>query len=124
MQVNNSLNANILANLLSKSSARTNEIAAQLASGLSINRASDNPAGLAVATAMTSQSNAYTQGMQNSNMGIALIQTADSASGTMTDLLQRQRELALQSMNGTYSDADRAAMNAEFSQLNSTVSPC
>ena len=122
MQVNNSLNTNILTNLLSKSSERVNNLAAQMASGLSINRASDNAAGLAVATAMTSQSNAYTQGMQNANNGISLIQTADAASGSMTDLLQRQRDLALQSMNGTYSDADRAAMNAEFSQLTSEMS--
>jgi flagellin len=122
MQINNSFNTNMLANLLSKSSDRVNNLAAQMASGLSINRASDNAAGLSVATAMTTQSNAYMQGMQNSNMGVSLIQTADAASGSMTDLLQRQRELALQSMNGTYSDADRAAMNAEFTQLTSEMS--
>lgn len=122
MQVNNSLNSNRMVNLLSQSSERINTIASQLASGLSINRASDNAAGLAVATAMTTQSNAYTQGVQNSNDGISLIQTADAASGSMTDLLQRQRELALQSMNGSYNDADRAAMNAEFSQLTSEMS--
>lgn len=122
MQVNNSLNTNMLANLLSKSSDRINNLAAQMASGLSINRASDNAAGLAVATAMTTQSNTYIQGMQNSNDGISLIQTVDTASGSMADILQRQRDLALQSMNGTYSDADRAAMNAEFSQLTSEMS--
>ena len=122
MQVNNNLNTNVLANLLSKSNDRINNLAAQMASGLSINRASDNAAGLSVATAMTSQSNAYIQGMQNSNDGISLIQTADAASGTMTELLQRQRDLALQSTNGTYSDADRAAMNAEFTQLTSEMS--
>jgi flagellin len=122
MQVNNSFNANVLANLLSKSSDRVNNLAAQMASGLSINRASDNAAGLSVATAMTTQSNAYMQGMQNSNDGISLIQTADAASGSMADLLQRQRDLALQSMNGTNSDADRAAMNAEFTQLTSEMS--
>jgi flagellin len=122
MQVNNNLNTNVLANLLSKSNDRINNLAAQMASGLSINRASDNAAGLSVATAMTSQSNAYIQGMQNNNYGISLIQTADAASGTMTELLQRQRDLALRSMNGTYSDADRAAMNAEFTQLTSEMS--
>lgn len=122
MQVNNNFNTNMLANLLSKSSERVNNLAAQMASGLSINRASDNAAGLAVATAMTTQSNTYIQGMQNSNDGISLIQTADTASGSMADILQRQRDLALQSMNGTYSDADRAAMNAEFSQLTSEMS--
>jgi flagellin len=122
MQVNNNLNTNVLANLLSKSNDRINNLAAQMASGLSINRASDNAAGLSVATAMTSQSNAYIQGMQNSNDGISLIQTADAASGTMTELLQRQRDLALRSMNGTYSDADRATMNAEFTQLTSEMS--
>jgi flagellin len=122
MQVNNSFNTNVLANLLSKSSDRVNNLAAQMASGLSINRASDNAAGLSVATAMTTQSNAYMQGMQNSNDGISLIQTADAASGSMADLLQRQRDLALQSMNGTNSDADRAAMNAEFTQLTSEMS--
>lgn len=122
MQINTSFNANTIVNSLTNSSTRTNAIAEKLASGLSINRASDNAAGLAVATAMKSQSNAYVTGMQNSNMGISLIQTADSASGSMTELLQRQRDLALQSMNGTYSSADRSAMNAEFAQLTSEMS--
>lgn len=122
MQVNKSLSTNVLVNLLSKSSDRVNHIAAQLASGVSVGRASDNAAGLAIATAMTSQSNAYTQGMQNGNDGISLIQTADAASGSMTELLQRQRVLALQSMNGIYSDADRTVMNAEFSQLTREMS--
>lgn len=121
MQINSSATS-FLPAMMSQSNDRINDIALKLASGLAINKASDNAAGLAVATAMTSQSNAYVQGMQNSNDGISLVQTADAASGSMQELLGRQRELALQSSNGTYSDADRAAMNAEFSQLTQEMS--
>lgn len=118
----NNLANNVLVNMLNQSSERTNNIAVKLASGLKINQSADNAAGLAIATGMSSELRGYTQGIQNGNDGMSLLQTADGSSSSITDLLQRQRELAVQSMNGTYNDSDRAAMNTEFSQLTNEIS--
>ncbi|HEY0269627.1 MAG TPA: flagellin [Sphingomonas sp.] len=95
---------------------------ARLSSGNRINSASDDAAGLAISSSMTSQINGMNQAISNSNDGISMAQTADGALNEVTNMLQRIRELAVQSSSGTYSDGDRADMQAEVSQLTQQIS--
>jgi len=89
----------------------------RLSSGLRINSAKDDAAGLAIAERMHSQIRGMHQAARNANDGISLLQTAEGASSKITDSLQRMRELAVQSANGTNSAADRRALQAEVQQL-------
>ena len=89
----------------------------RLASGRRINSASDDAAGLAISNRQTSQIRGLDQAIRNANDGVSLIQTAEGALGESTNILQRMRELAVQSSNGTNSDADRSTLNAEVQQL-------
>jgi len=89
----------------------------QLSTGKRINSASDDGAGLSISTRLTSQINGLNQAVRNANDGISLLQTAEGATDEITNMLQRMRELSVQSMNGTYSSNDRTSMNTEFSQL-------
>jgi flagellin len=88
----------------------------RLSSGLRINSARDDAAGLAISTRMTTQINGRGQAIRNANDGVSMLQTAEASLGTLTDNLQRIRELAVQSANATNSDTDRAALQAEVSQ--------
>src|SRR3954468_17127677 len=85
----------------------------RLSSGLRINSAKDDAAGLAIASRMTSQINGLNQAARNANDGISLAQTAEGSLGSITDGLQRIRTLALQSANSTNSASDRASLNNE-----------
>ena len=89
----------------------------QLSTGKRINSASDDAAGLSISTRLTSQINGLNQAVRNANDGISLLQTAEGATDEITNMLQRMRELSVQSMNGTYSSNDRTSMNTEFAQL-------
>ena len=93
----------------------------RLTSGLRINSAADDAAGLAVATNMTTQIMGTDMAVRNANDGISMAQTIDGASEEMTNMMQRQRELAIQSLNGTYSAENRDAMNAEFDALSAEL---
>lgn len=89
----------------------------RLSSGLRINSARDDAAGLAISTRFTAQVRGLGVAIRNANDGISLAQTAEGALGAMTESIQRLRELALQSANATNSDSDRQALNAEAKQL-------
>ena len=89
----------------------------RLSSGKRINSAKDDAAGLAISSQMTSQIKGMTQGIRNANDGISLAQTAEGALGEVTNMLQRIRELAVQSKSDTYSAADRINLNAESTAL-------
>jgi flagellin len=89
----------------------------RLSSGLRVNSAKDDAAGLAIAERMNSQVRGLNVAMRNANDGISLAQTAEGALGKIGDMLQRVRELAVQSANATNSDTDRAALDAEAQQL-------
>lgn len=89
----------------------------RLSSGLRINGARDDAAGLAISERFTSQIKGLNQAIRNANDAISLSQTAESALAGTTDLLQRARELAVQSANATNSSTDRAALQAEVTQL-------
>ncbi len=89
----------------------------RLSSGLRINSAKDDAAGLAISDRMTSQIRGLNQAARNSNDGISLAQTAEGALQETTNILQRMRELAIQSANDTNSASDRASLQAEVNQL-------
>ena len=89
----------------------------RLSSGLRINSAKDDAAGLAIADRMTSQIRGNNVAMRNANDGISLAQTAEGALGKMGDNLQRMRELAVQARNVTNGSDDKAALNLEFQEL-------
>ena len=89
----------------------------RLSSGLRVNSAKDDAAGLSIAERMGSQVRGMNVGVRNANDAISMSQTAEGALGKVSDLFQRMRELAVQSANGTNSVADRASVNQEFVQL-------
>ena len=89
----------------------------RLSTGKRINSAKDDAAGLAIASSMTSSIRGMTQAIRNANDGIALAQTADGALEEATNILQRIRELAVQSASGTYSNDDRTNMQTEVTEL-------
>jgi flagellin len=89
----------------------------RLSSGLRINSAKDDAAGLSIAERFTSQIRGLNQAARNANDGISLAQTAEGALGSMSTMLQRIRELSVQSANATNSTSDRAALNQEVGQL-------
>jgi len=100
------------ANTLSTSMAR-------LSSGLRVNGAKDDAAGLAIAERMQAQTKGMNAAVRNANDAISLAQTAEGALGSISNNLQRMRELAVQSANGTNSSGDRAALNQEYQLLSS-----
>ncbi|MGB0663596.1 MAG: flagellin [Pontibacterium sp.] len=94
-----------------------NDTMERLTSGKRINSAADDAAGLAIASRMTSQIQGLDQAVRNANDGISMIQTAEGALEESTNILQRMRELSVQSANGTYTEGNRATLNAEVEQL-------
>lgn len=89
----------------------------RLSSGQRVNSAKDDAAGLAISNRMTSQIRGLDQAMRNANDGVSMVQTAEGALQEVTNILQRIRELSIQSANGIYSDTDRSTLNAEAQQL-------
>src|SRR5690554_2951800 len=89
----------------------------RLSSGQRINSAKDDAAGLAISNRMTSQVRGLDQAIRNANDGVSLIQTAEGALQESTNILQRMRELAVQSANGIYDGATRKNLQAEVKQL-------
>ena len=94
---------------------------ARLSSGMRINSAKDDAAGLAISDRMTSQIRGLNQAARNANDGISMLQTAEGALNETTNLLQRMRELAVQSSNATNTSTDRKSLDAEFAQLKSEI---
>ena len=93
----------------------------RLSSGLRVNSAKDDAAGLSIATKMDSQIRGMSQATRNANDGISMAQTADGALATAIDALQRMRELAVQGVNGTNNTADRATLDVEFQAMTTEV---
>ncbi|MDG5488293.1 flagellin [Sphingomonas sp. BGYR3] len=89
----------------------------RLSTGKRINSSKDDAAGLAIATSMTSQIRGMNQAVRNANDGISMAQTAEGGLNEVTNILQRVRELAVQSSSGTYSDEDRTNLQAEVTEL-------
>ena len=93
----------------------------RLSTGLRINSAKDDAAGLAITNRMTSQIRGYAVAIRNSNDGISMTQTAEGALGQVTDMLQRMRELSVQAVNGAMSTADRASLQLEVDQMKAEI---
>ena len=93
----------------------------RLSSGLRINSAKDDAAGLAIADRMNAQIKGTNVAIRNANDGISLAQTAEGALATVTDALQRMRELAVQAQNGSNGTSDRANLDTEYQQLSSEI---
>lgn len=106
---------------LTKSSEGLATSMQRLSSGLRINSAKDDAAGLQIANRLTSQINGLVVAQRNANDGISIAQTAEGAMQASTDILQRMRELALQSANGSNSNEDRAALQKEMSALQEEI---
>ena len=119
------INTNISAIRASNASISANKALStsmeRLSTGKRINSSKDDAAGLAIATSMTSLIKGMNQGIRNANDGISLAQTADGALSEVTNMLQRVRELAVQSSSGTYQDTDRSAMQSEVSALTEQI---
>lgn len=115
------INTNIMSinaqNNLRTSQGDMNTAMERLSSGKRVNSAADDAAGLAIINRFTSQERGLNMAIRNANDGISMIQTAEGALDETTNILQRMRELAIQSANGIYSDANRATLNAEVVQL-------
>lgn len=106
---------------LNKASDALNTTMERLSSGLKINSAKDDAAGLQISNRLTSQINGLNVAVKNANDGISIAQTAEGAMQESTNILQRMRELALQSANGSNSDEDRASLQSEYSALTSEL---
>ena len=108
-------NANETQSLLKKSME-------QLATGLRINRAADDAAGMAIASQMTAELNGLTQASRNARDAVSLVQTAEGGLNEIGDMMQRMRTLAVQAGNDTYGVSERAAMQKEVNQLQNEIS--
>ena len=106
---------------LSGSGMTLNNSIARLSSGLRVNSAKDDAAGLAIAERMQAQIKGYDVAARNANDGISLLQVADGAMGKISDNLQRMRELAVQAKNGTLNPTDRVNLNREYAELANEV---
>jgi len=119
------INTNISAIRASNASIAANKTLStameRLSTGKRINSAKDDAAGLAISTSMSSQIRGMSQGIRNANDGISLAQTADGALDEVANMLQRVRELAIQSASGTYQDTDRDAMQQEVTALTDQI---
>ena len=95
----------------------------RLSSGLRVNSAKDDAAGMAIAERMNAQVRGMNVAIRNANDGVSLAQTAEGAIGQISNMMQRMRELAVQSANASNSASDRTNLNSEYQQLASEIGP-
>jgi len=119
--VNTNVNATVAQNALVRNERQMNTAMERLSTGQRINGAKDDAAGLAISSRMTSQIRGLDMGVRNANDAISMIQTADGALVEVTNMLQRMRELALQSANGTTTESDRDYLNKEYQALQAEI---
>lgn len=117
MRINYNISSIIARNALNINDNRLSSSIQRLSSGLKINSAADDAAGLAISVKMNAQIKSLEQANKNANDGISVVNTADGAMSEMHDILQRMNELAIQSANGTNSDGDREQIQLEIDQL-------
>ncbi|MGZ5049769.1 MAG: flagellin N-terminal helical domain-containing protein [Methylobacter sp.] len=118
MQINTNLSALNVQGALAKNQMDLNSAMERLSTGLRVNTAKDDAAGLAISDRMNSQIRGMTVAIRNANDGISMAQTAEAAMGTITDTLQRMRDLGVQAANtGAVGSGDRQKLQLEFNQL-------
>ena len=115
--INTNVSATLASNAINKNDRAMTTAMERLSTGLRINSASDDAAGLAIAARMRSQVEGLEQAARNANDGISMIQVAEGAYVEVSNILARMKEMAVQAASGTYSSTDRAALNLEFDQL-------
>jgi len=121
MRINNNIMAMNAQRQLGVNSTGQSKALEKLSSGLRINRAADDAAGLSISEKMRGQIRGLAQAQRNAEDGISLIQTAEGALNEVSDMLVRMKELGVQKLNGTYSAGDVANMTAELTRLNSAI---
>jgi flagellin len=117
LQINTNLPALNARRILSNTGRDLTKRIERLSSGLRVNRASDDAAGLSISEGIRAEVSGFTQGIKNSEHATNLIQTAEGALGEMNNILLRMRELSVQSASSTVNDNNRTAANAELGQL-------
>jgi len=115
--INTNIAANITANAMKSNQRVMENTMERLATGLRVNSASDDAAGLAIGSKMEAQIRGLNQAIRNANDGISMVQTADGAAIEISEMLQRMRELSVQAQNGTNSTNDLTNLNKEFASL-------
>ncbi len=121
LTINTNVSALVAQKNMNQTQSKLSTTLNRLSSGLRVNNAKDDAAGLAIAEGITSRVRALTQGARNGNDGISLIQTAESGMNQTLTMLQRMRELASQASTGTYGASDLANLDQEFQVLKSEV---
>ena len=119
--INTNMSANIAANSMTRNERSMSSTMERLSTGIRINSAKDDAAGLAISSKMTSQINGLNQAVRNANDAISMIQVAEGAMKEVTNMFQRMRELAVQSISDSNTTADRTALNNEYKQLSNEV---
>jgi flagellin len=119
--INTNIASVIAQRSLANTSVQMSTALQRLSTGLRINSAKDDAAGLAISERLTAQVRGYNQAIRNAGDGISLAQTAEGGMDGITNSLQRMRELAVQAANYSNTTADRTAINAEFSQLKTEI---
>jgi len=121
MIVNTNVMSLVAQTNLNNTTNKLNNAITQLSTGLRINSAMDDPAGLAIGTAMQSQVNGMNQGIINANQAVSMAQVADGAMGSVSNMLQQMRTLAVEAANGTNNSSADANLNSEYQQLASQI---
>ena len=121
MRINHNISALNTNNILGKNDAALGKSLERLSSGLRINRAADDAAGMAISQKMKTQIAGLNQASRNASDGISIIQTAEGALIEVEEMLQRMRELSVQAANGTSTDEDKAQLQAEVDQLKDEI---
>lgn len=121
MRINHNISAMITQTSLQGADKSMSKSLEKLSTGLRVNRASDDAAGLAVSERLRSQVRGLGRAKMNAQDGIALLQIAEGACNEIDDVLQRQRELAVQSANDTFTSTDRAYLDLEFGQMSEEI---
>jgi flagellin len=119
--INTNMSANIAANSMTRNERSMSSTMERLSTGLRINSAKDDAAGLAISSKMTSQINGLNQAVRNANDAISMIQVAEGAMKEVTNMFQRMRELAVQAISDSNTTSDRTALNNEYKQLSAEV---
>ena len=119
--INTNMAANIAANSLTRNERTMGQTMERLSTGLRINSAKDDAAGLAISSKMTSQIRGLNQAVRNANDAIGMIQVEEGAMKEVSNMLQRMRELAVQAISDSNTSDDRTALNSEFTELASEI---
>ena len=119
--INTNMAANIAANSMTRNERSMSQTMERLSTGIRINSAKDDAAGLAISSKMTSQINGLNQAVRNANDAVSMLQVGEGAMKGVTDMLQRMRELAVQAISDSNTTSDRSALNSEYKQLSSEI---